>query len=113
MWLTKKLNSHTENSVVTGKLTAAGNSSSGEAPTVQSSDECRTTETIFPYGYNSHAPQGEKTAMLGSFCLGINERISDELQPGEIMLQSKGGAKILLRNNGEVVINGERFIKRN
>ena len=33
------------------------------------------------------------------------------IAPGELLLQSLGGARIYLKNNGEVVINGQTFPK--
>ena len=36
---------------------------------------------------------------------------ADGLQPGEIQMVASGGAEILLRNNGDVVINGQVFPK--
>jgi hypothetical protein len=34
---------------------------------------------------------------------------TDGLQEGELMLKSRGGASIVLKNNGKVLINGREF----
>ena len=55
-------------------------------------------------------PQGEKVVMLpeSGVCLGaVND--AGGLQPGEVRLFSSGGAEILLRADGAVVINGQVF----
>ncbi len=108
MWLTKKIGAKDTAAVSAGTV-----SSSGSTLTVQGEAECRTTETVFPYGYQANTPAGEHSAMLGNACLGVKGEIDRQLLPGEIMLRSKGGATILLLNDGEVIVNGQRFIKRN
>ena len=44
----------------------------------------------------------------GEIGLGV---IADrtELEEGEVMLYSKGGASVILKNNGKVLINGEEY----
>ncbi len=41
----------------------------------------------------------------GETALGVLHG-SGGLEPGEVMLYSKGGASIVLKNNGSVLING-------
>jgi hypothetical protein len=53
------------------------------------------TALILPFG-----DSGACTGFLGS---------RKDLQPGEIMLQSAGGASIKLCANGDVIINGKVF----
>lgn len=65
-----------------------------------------------PYGILFAPPQGEKAVVLPladqAVCLGtISEK--ETVQPGELLLYSKGGAKILLSNDGKVYINGKEF----
>ena len=43
-------------------------------------------------------------------CLGVVAQ-DKNLEEGELMLYSKGGASIVLKNDGSVVINGKVFEK--
>lgn len=107
MWISRRIaRSEAEEGLQEGKIT-----SSGSAPTIQSVREARAVDTIFPYGYTAHMPKGEKAVMAGEFCIGVSSAES-ELLEGEIMLRSQGGASIHLKNNGDVIINGQRFVKR-
>lgn len=61
----------------------------------------------------SIAPTGEKAVVLplddGEVGLGvIKDSIS--LEEGEVMLYSKGGASITLKNNGKVFVNGKELV---
>ena len=42
----------------------------------------------------------------GAVCLGVIAAPPEPLEPGEVMLYSAGGASIVLKNNGKVLING-------
>ena len=44
----------------------------------------------------------------GNVCIGTLSQ-SQGLKPGEIKLFSAGGANIVLKNSGEIVINGKVF----
>ncbi len=65
-----------------------------------------------PYGIVSVPVQGESAVMLDvggrPVCLGVLQG-NNSLEMGEIMLYSKGGASIVLKNNGKVLINGKEF----
>lgn len=65
-----------------------------------------------PYGIVSLPVQGENAVILDvagqPVCLGVIQG-SNTLEMGEIMLFSKGGASIVLKNNGKVLINGKEF----
>lgn len=75
---------------------------------VQNSNEYRGIKVVSPRGIAYMPVQGDKTVVIPvgdeNVCIGaINE--SAELEAGELMLYSSGGAKIVLKNNGEVLIN--------
>lgn len=75
---------------------------------VQNSNEYRDVKIVSPRGIAYMPTQGDKTVIIPvgeeNVCIGaVNE--STELEAGELMLYSFGGAKIVLKNNGEVVIN--------
>lgn len=70
-------------------------------------------EQFLPYGIESVPPKGELAAVvqagrtlcsLGTQCGG---RL--ELEPGEIGLFSRGGASLVLKNDGRVLINGREL----
>lgn len=102
-------NSITSPNAVKGSVNK--NDSSGTA--VMSSGEHKELKSCFPYGVYSVAPTGERAVVLplddGEVGLGVIAKGSD-LEAGEIMLYSKGGASIVLKNNGDVLINGEVYI---
>lgn len=107
MWISKKMasirkNISDENSL--GEIT----DSIGSNVTVQSASEYREIPLIAPYGIAYVPDSGDETVVipvLGKrICLGT--LVQDKnLDPGELMLFSKGGAKIILKNDGTVVIN--------
>ena len=65
-----------------------------------------------PFGITYVPPKGTKVVLLEEedtvLCAGaISEPVN--LSEGELMLRSSGGAYIYLKNNGDVVINGQVF----
>ena len=62
-----------------------------------------------PFGFSSVAPTGENALVIptqnGEMIAGYKMR-TRVLEEGEVELFSKGGAYIILKNNGSVVING-------
>lgn len=77
----------------------------GAVPTV-------SANVIAPYGVAFAVPNGEKAVMLpvGSttVCLGVVQQ-ANNLQQGEVMLYSSGGASVILKNDGRVLINGKEY----
>ena len=82
MWL---MNYITKNSITAPKAEKGGVKSSGNTVSVDSSEEHRGIKCCVPYGFASVV----------------------ELDEGEVMLSSKGGASIVLKNDGRVLINGK------
>ena len=62
-----------------------------------------------PYGIFSIPPVNEKAVVLPladmEVCVGVISQVSS-VEPGEILLKSKGGAEIYLKNDVSVYING-------
>ena len=110
MWLLSYItkNSMTAPNAVKGKV----NKNDKDGIAVSSSGEHKRLKTCFPYGVVSVPPTGQKAVVLplddGEVGLGIIAQ-SSELEEGELMLYSKGGASIVLKNNGKVLINGKEF----
>lgn len=70
---------------------------------------CQGKTAVFPWGFYSKAPSDVNGVALtledGDVIVGhkISERALSE---GEVEIFSKGGASIILKNNGSVIING-------
>ena len=93
-----------DNRAERGNVTISG-SAEVEA---RSSTNAKSLDTYTPYGYTCSAPVGEEIIVMpssdGEVALGTRCK-AESLQSGEIMITSLGGAKILLKNDGSVVIN--------
>lgn len=67
-----------------------------------------------PWGI-AYLPPNEAQAVIvstssGDACVGTLTR-EQGLKPGELLLYSSGGAKIYLKSNGDIEINGQLFKK--
>ncbi len=107
MWLTSFLSKGKVNAPATkGSITGAGASS----VCVDASTQHRNVAVVAPYGYLYVPPVGEDAVIVpfdgGEACVGVVTRLSENLQRGEVMLCSAGGASIVLKNDGSVLING-------
>ena len=112
MWLSERLSKNqTEQAPEKGTVTLShGNTlEAGAAMNSRSVRECA------PYGYASKTPAGAEVMLLpvsdGQLALGINQETS-ELAPGEVKITSLGGASLVLKNDGTVVINSKFVIDR-
>lgn len=103
MWLTRQLQQSG------GLRMRSGLVGSGQDFSVQGEKEFRSPEQVAPYGISSRAIGGREAVMLGSYCAGVVAGSDSTLSAGEVRLYSSGGAEILLKNNGDVVINGQTF----
>ncbi len=103
MWLTKQLGTSV------GARVSSGRVAGGTGFAVRGEQEYESPELLFPYGFSSVAVEGGKAVMVDGFCAGVSSLPDDSLKEGEVRLYSKGGAEILLKNSGAVVINGQVF----
>ena len=109
MWLTSYMakNIKGKGSASVGRVWTAQGGSVG----IEGSSQHRTVPVVLPYGLYSVPPFGQQGVTAdtdsGQVFLGVTGAQNRELQPGEIMLCSKGGACIVLKNNGQVIINGK------
>ncbi len=107
MWLMSYItnNSISSPNAVKGELSAGG--------AVSSSGEHKGVEMCFPYGVVSVPPAGERAVVLplddGEVGLGVLKKAVG-LEAGELMLYSKGGASLVLKNDGRVLINGRELV---
>lgn len=105
MWLSKMIGKGiADNRAQKGSVTISG-SADIEA---QYTAGTKNMEAFTPYGYTCAAPIGEEVVVIpssdGEVALGTRCKAS-ELESGEVMIASLGGAKIILKNDGTVVIN--------
>lgn len=89
------------------------NRSDSTETAVISSGEHRGLRLCAPYGVFSVPPKGESAVVLpladGEVALGVLSEQAQELEEGELMLFSRGGASVVLKNSGKVLINGREL----
>ena len=111
MWLCKEINSFNKknsNSSI-GKVTQVNNGN----VCVEDDSEYRDIPVVCPYGYVSLPVVGSEAVFspISSefFYLGCKIKNRENLRPGEVGLYSYGGASIVLKNDGRVLINGNEI----
>lgn len=106
MWLARKTSSGRE------EVLRAMTAHSGEQGIVGECG-CQEAAVCSPYGIYAKPPEREEVLLLsinGSrVCLGAVQENQPELQAGEILLQSAGGASIRLCADGKILLNGKVF----
>lgn len=113
MWISQKIaaSGSEKPTVSIGQVTGGQESQ----VSVQADSEYRQVPLCAPWGIAYLPPVGEQAVLLhGSgepLCAGVIPPAMD-LQPGELVLFSAGGATICLKNSGEVLINGQSFPKQ-
>ena len=112
MWISERMAAAGQPTVVSlGRITA----SESPAVSVQAELEYRNIPVCSPWGIAYLPPVGEQAVLVqgerGAMLVGVPMPAA-ELQPGELLLFSAGGASICLKNSGEVVINGQVFLKQ-
>ena len=87
-------------------------SSAPDCVSVQSESSFSALPCLSPWGFVSLPPEQSQAAVLScglhDFYLG-SPQSAPSLLAGEVMLCSAGGAQICLKQNGDVVINGQVF----
>ncbi len=87
-------------------------SASASNVNVQADRECRNLKMQFPFGIVSTPTVGSKVVIIpteNECVLSGTVNLQENLEPGELMLYSSGGASIILKNNGKVLINGKEY----
>lgn len=107
MWISRYV---TGNSFPTGKPSVGEVRSSGEKVSVSAATDHLGVPLASPYGIAYVPPIGARSLILptdaGGVCLGVIGMPPVALEQGELMLYSSGGASIVLKNDGRVLING-------
>lgn len=110
MWLSSFLSKQkTHSSATKGSITGL----EGASVQIDASTQHRNVSVVAPYGIAYVPPVGEGAVLVpfdgGEACVGVITGIPESLERGEIMLYSAGGASIVLKNDGSVLINGARI----
>lgn len=107
MWLMRYITNNSLSAPHAAKGEWMADSAAGTA--VAASGEHKGLELCMPYGVVSMPPAGARAVVLplddGEVCLGVLQK-AEGLEEGEVMLCSKGGATLELKNDGRVLING-------
>ncbi len=108
MWISDYLTKNSHKPSLSGEAEIVGGGS-GRIDAVGSSVQ-NGARIAAPYGYCSTPPPGESAVLLSasgeSYCLGV-QSAQEGLASGEIRICSAGGARIELKNDGRVYINGK------
>lgn len=106
MWISQQI------TAAQNRKTAAEVAEVTGAAVMQGESEYRGIPFLGPWGIAYLPPNTAKTVVVGTgsrnACIGA---VTQEkgIAPGELLLFSSGGASIYLKNNGDVVINGQVF----
>lgn len=105
MWMSKRIVATSEKEVAEkGKVTLSDNQLEAGATVTR-----RNIDSYAPYGYKSVPPVDEDVIMLesndGAVVLGALSK-DEDIESGEVKISSLGGAYIILKNNGNIVLNG-------
>lgn len=107
MWISGYV---TGNSFGSGRADIGEVRATGERVSVSASDTLHKLPIVAPYGIVYVPPVGERSMVLpcgaGHACMGVIAPPPEGLESGELMLYSSGGARIVLKNDGRVLING-------
>lgn len=104
MWISKRVYNSAPPAAEIGTVTASRGLGTDASATSQS----KNVSIYAPYGYAFCAPKGESLLLVSSplGAVGSGTKMkSTALEAGEVEISSLGGARIVLKNNGDVVIN--------
>ncbi|MBR5773838.1 MAG: hypothetical protein IKY44_03200 [Clostridia bacterium] len=116
MWISKKLaesnNQALESNTEIGNLSIT----TDELIAAISSCEKRGISFYTPPGIEFYPSEGQRVLLIScgnqTVCAGVEMQKSSTLRSGEIRLFSQGGASIVLKNNGSIVLNGKVTITK-
>lgn len=112
MWISKNISNIKNNNDIAyeGKITQ----SADRRVSVNATNGVEQFSLMAPPGIVYIPKKSENAVVLstdmGKMCIGVRiPQNSFELEAGEIMLYSSGGATVILKNDGKVIINGKEF----
>ena len=104
MWLSRNFKNPEQSAAENGVVTL----SAENITEANSSLPSRTSECFSPYGYSFRLPVVEEVLIVNSAsgaAVAGSKMKTQGLAQGEVEIRSLGGARILLKNDGSVVIN--------
>lgn len=108
MWLTERIKPARRLASRMGRITRCGQGLCASA-----AGEHRQIPLMLPPGYSCVPAQGDPVVLLstadGMVC-GGRKTDAAGLKSGQITIQSPSGARIVLMENGEIVLNGVRVL---
>lgn len=111
MWITEQLGQNERQAVAT---TADVTMIDKDTISTSGSENLKGVPVFAPFGVQSIPPTGTTVLLVnadkGAVCCGsINNK--DNLAAGEVKIYSSGGASIILKNNGDILLNGAKITK--
>lgn len=112
MWISKMISR--QNSRETAESGIVTMTDGGKIEASASVNE-REISAFLPYGFSSVPPSEEEVMLVpcsnGSAVIGVKQN-SFSLETGEVCISSSGGASIVLKNDGSVVVNNHLIITK-
>ncbi len=111
MWISRNL----KPSDSSGMAEAGGvNTSADRRISAYASAGCGQYAVVAPSGIISCPIQSDDAVIIhtetGDMCLGVRTRMHNyDIEPGELVLYSMGGANIRLANDGKIYLNGSEY----
>ncbi len=108
MWLSKSIEEQTRRT--RGAEDARVTASRGARIDASGTKPHGELRCVAPFGIASVMPDGVQAVILPiggeSVAIGALAQNLSELSPGEVMLYSAGGARLILKNDGSIIANG-------
>lgn len=104
MWISRRLRqATTQPKAERGSVILANDNGLEAGGTISTRD----VSVYQPYGFSSVPPVGEEVMLLPSSDgqVVIGAKSSNSCDAGEVVITSLGGAKIMLKNDGTIVLN--------
>lgn len=111
MWITEQLGQKEGQAVAT---TADVTMTDKNKVSTSGSENLKGVPVFSPFGVQSIPPAGTTVLLVnadkGAVCCGsINNK--GNLEAGEVKIYSSGGASIVLKNNGDILLNGAKITR--
>ena len=107
MWINEKISENNTENIFTVNVAGTDGDRIGLA---EGNDSAKA---FYPYGVFCIPPDNERAVIAKAgrtLCIiGCESKCDIPLKKGEIALYSSGGASIVLKNDGRVIINGHEF----
>ena len=108
MWIREKLDENKKDDLFCrGRVTSIGKDLS-----VVGEENLRQPEIIAPFGFCFVLPESQAVISADGKLLGVPMEYPAELKAGEVLIKNAFGAEIKLCDDGAVIINGQRFERR-